>query len=70
MAEFFSERLIGVFLPSSMNTVTTTFTLPAWVAQGLATGAYERVGGVIREAGTKRVVSWLRETGTSNLPVV
>ncbi len=53
-----------------MNTVTTTFTLPAWVAQGLATGAYERVGGVIREAGTKRVVSWLRETGTSNLPVV
>lgn len=50
-----------------MNTVTTTFTLPAWIAQGLATGAYERVGGVIREAGTKRVVSWLRETGTSNL---
>jgi tetratricopeptide (TPR) repeat protein len=51
-----------------MNTVTTTFTLPASIAQGLATGAYERVGGVIREAGTKRVVSWLRETGTSNLP--
>lgn len=68
-ARFYSERLIGVFLPKPMNTVTTTFTLPAWIAQGLATGAYERVGGVIREAGTKRVVSWLRETGTSNLPV-
>jgi hypothetical protein len=51
-----------------MNTVTTTFTLPGWIAQGLATGAYERVGGVVREAGTKQVVAWLRETSTSNLP--
>lgn len=50
-----------------MDTLTATFTLPGWIAEGLASGAYERVGGVIRETGTKQIVSWLREADASNL---
>ncbi len=33
------------------------------IAMGLASGHLERVGGVIREAGSKQVVAWLREGG-------
>ena len=47
-----------------MNTLTTTFELPATIAQGLASGALERVGGVVRDAATKQVVMWLRDVGT------
>jgi hypothetical protein len=44
-----------------METLTATFLIPDWVSAGLANGLYERVGGVIREVGTKQVVAWLRE---------
>ncbi|MBE9229740.1 hypothetical protein IQ264_30515 [Phormidium sp. LEGE 05292] len=54
-----------------MDTVTVTFTLADWITKGLADGNYERIGGVIREVGSKQVVAWLREAGliTSNLPL-
>ncbi len=41
--------------------ITATFVLADWIAKGLADGTLERVGGVIREVGTKHIVSWLRE---------
>lgn len=50
-----------------MNPFSVTFDLPIEIAQKLATGDYERVGGIIREVGSKQVVAWLRELG-STLP--
>jgi tetratricopeptide (TPR) repeat protein len=47
-----------------METLTTTFVLPNWIAEGLASGNYERVGGVVRDHLTKQVVAWLREGGS------
>jgi len=44
-----------------MTTVTTTFVLTDEIKRGLGDGTYERVGGMIREARTKRTVQWLRE---------
>jgi len=44
-----------------MEALTTTFLIPDWISAGLTGGLYERVGGVIREVGSKHVVSWLRE---------
>jgi tetratricopeptide (TPR) repeat protein len=41
--------------------VTVTFMLADWIAKGLKDGTFERVGGVIREVGSKKVVTWLRE---------
>ncbi len=42
------------------------FEIPEKLAGRLATGEYERVGGVIRQAsGRKEVVAWLRETSMS-----
>jgi len=41
--------------------VTATFYIPIKIAEGLANGTLERVGGVIREVGSKQVVAWLRE---------
>lgn len=37
------------------------FDLPVLVAQGLANGTLERVGGVVRDASSKQVVMWLRD---------
>ncbi len=45
-----------------MIAVTATFVLADWIAKGLADGTFERFGGVIREVGTKHVVTWLRES--------
>lgn len=50
-----------------MNPFSVTFDLPVEIAQKLATGDYERVGGIIREVGSKQVVAWLRELD-STLP--
>ncbi|MEH2292324.1 hypothetical protein [Nostoc sp.] len=44
-----------------MKNFTATFIIPNWIAEGLKTQVYERVGGVIREVGSKKVVTWLRE---------
>lgn len=37
--------------------------IPAQIALGLASGRLERIGGIIRDRGTKQVVAWLRESG-------
>ncbi|MEH2443312.1 hypothetical protein [Nostoc sp.] len=44
--------------------VTVTFMLADWIIKGIADGTLERVGGVIREVGSKHIVTWLREKGT------
>lgn len=51
--------------------VTATFVLADWIVKGLADGTFERVGGVIREVGTKQVVTWLREANSvsSGIPL-
>jgi hypothetical protein len=41
--------------------IDATFNVPEHIAQGLSNGTYERVGGVVREIGSKQVVAWLRE---------
>ena len=46
-----------------MATITVEFEVPDDVLTGLATGKYERVGGVIRHANSKQVFAWLREGG-------
>ncbi|BAY70676.1 hypothetical protein ACN23B_25470 [Anabaena sp. FACHB-709] len=49
--------------------ITVTFMLADWIVKGLANGTLERVGGVIREVGSKQVVTWLRGiTDNSPLP--
>jgi hypothetical protein len=45
-----------------MSIVQATFHIPEHIAQGISKRIYERVGGVVREAGSKQVVAWLRET--------
>ena len=49
-----------------MSTVNATFQIPEQIAQGLSNGTYERIGGVVREIGSKQVVSWLRENVKSD----
>ncbi len=48
-----------------MDKLEVTFALSDEIANGLASGRYERVGGVIREIETKRIVVWLRELGSN-----
>jgi len=44
--------------------------LADWIVKGLADGTLERVGGVIRDKGTKQVVTWLRSmNNNSPLPI-
>ncbi|WP_066424233.1 hypothetical protein [Anabaena sp. 4-3] len=45
--------------------VTVTFMLADWIVKGLRDRTLERVGGVIREVGSKRVITWLRELSPS-----
>jgi hypothetical protein len=44
-----------------MYRLIATFIVPDSIKAGLDGGVYERVGGVIRECGSKQVVAWLRE---------
>ena len=46
-----------------MTPLNVVFDLPAALVNGLQNGAYERVGGVIRDSNSKQVVAWLREGG-------
>jgi tetratricopeptide (TPR) repeat protein len=46
--------------------LTVSFALTDWVVKGLENGTFERVGGVIREVATKKVVGWLREISSAN----
>jgi hypothetical protein len=44
-----------------MTAINVLLEVPIEIQAGLATGAYERVGGVVRETGTNRIVAWLRD---------
>ncbi len=44
--------------------IQVTFLLADWVAKGLKDGTFERVGGVIREVTSKKIVTWLRDTNS------
>ena len=46
-----------------MPQIEVVLDVPTKIAKGLASGQLEREGGVIREAGSKQVVAWLREGG-------
>jgi len=46
-----------------MATIRVELEIPDDILSGLATGKYERVGGVIRHADSKQVFAWLREGG-------
>lgn len=43
--------------------INVAFDVPAAIANGLANGSLERVGGVIVFADSKRIVAWLQESG-------
>src|SRR5512141_1905352 len=53
-----------------MSTVEATLQIPEQIAQGIANRTYERVGGVVREVGSKRIVTWLREASETAKPVL
>ncbi|WP_168645681.1 hypothetical protein [Dolichospermum sp. UHCC 0259] len=40
-----------------MTIFQTTFDIPEWILQGLQTGEYVRIGGVIRDGNTKQIVA-------------
>lgn len=46
-----------------MTSISVIFEIPADIAEGLANGTLERVGGVIRKAENKQVKAWLTEAG-------
>lgn len=47
-----------------MIDLSVVFKVPEWLAAGLESGELERVGGVIRDKVTKKVVAWLKEGDT------
>lgn len=51
-------------IPVVTTTLGASPEIAAQVQQGLATGSYERLGGVIRRVDNKQVVAWLREVST------
>jgi hypothetical protein len=50
-----------------MPPLKLTFDIPAHIVEGLVNGTLERVGGVVRDASTKQVVMWLRDTATNTI---
>jgi hypothetical protein len=44
-----------------MSTFTVTAAAPADLAEGLASGVLERIGGLIREVGSERIIAFVRE---------
>lgn len=49
-----------------MNSIQVELQVPHYIQAGLATGAFERVGGVVRETDTHRIVAWLRDGLTTD----
>ena len=45
--------------------ISVLLEVPAEIVRGLSNGTLERIGGVIREVGTKRTVLWLRDAGNA-----
>lgn len=50
-----------------MTPLKLTFDIPNHIAEGLINGTLERVGGVVRDASTKQVVMWLRDTTVNTI---
>jgi hypothetical protein len=48
-----------------MTLLNVELEVPTAIAEGLDAGIYERVGGMVRESGSKQTVAWLRDAGTS-----
>lgn len=46
-----------------MTSISVIFEIPEDIAEGLANGTLERVGGVVRKTGNKQVKAWLTEAG-------
>ena len=44
--------------------IQVTFALASWVVKGLQDGTFERVGGVIRDVISKKIVTWLRDSNS------
>ena len=44
--------------------LNVVFDVPVLVAQGLMNGSLERIGGVVRDSSSKKVVMWLQEGGS------
>jgi hypothetical protein len=44
-----------------MSMINVTAAAPAGLAEGLASGVLERIGGLIREAGSERIIGFVRE---------
>ncbi|MEQ8677898.1 MAG: hypothetical protein RLP44_03630 [Aggregatilineales bacterium] len=44
-----------------MSQLEVVLQIPRYIEMGLATGQFERVGGVVVESGSKQVVAWLRD---------
>ena len=49
-----------------MKTVNATLNIPAHIARGLSNKSYQRIGGVVRESKSKKIIAWLREVGENN----
>lgn len=50
-----------------MDTKSVILEIPDWIANGLVSGDYIRTGGEIREAGTMKLVAFLKETDAQRL---
>ncbi|UBF27363.1 hypothetical protein K9N68_05230 [Kovacikia minuta CCNUW1] len=48
-----------------MPPLNITFELPTEIDEGLSSGKFERIGGVIREVASKQVIAWLRELSST-----
>lgn len=46
----------------SMGNLSVLFSVPTSIEAGLATGQYQRVGGVIVDSSSKQIAAWLRES--------
>lgn len=46
-----------------MTNISVLFEVPAEIVKGLADGTLERIGGVVRRVGDKKIVVWLTEAG-------
>ena len=44
--------------------IQVTYALASWVVKGLQDGTFERVGGVIRDVTSKKIVTWLRDSNS------
>jgi len=50
-----------------MVAMKTVFEVPVHLQMGLASGVLERVGGIVRDAATKRIVAWLRDSAVEQI---